>query len=154
MENSYINILLKLFFCDPLKEHTVQVWINIQVSTVNNEHFWVNYSFRNHMLSGSEWICHRQWYSSIRPLGGRNAVRKPLYMLQFSCTRPELRAGRVFLLHCLREQNPPDAYKNAWQSSSDYIEASASEQEIGLTVLGAYSALKQRVNYRSLWPAT
>lgn len=35
------------------------------------------------MLSGSEWICHRQWFSSIRPLGGmnavRNAVRKPLY---------------------------------------------------------------------------
>lgn len=60
----------------------------------------------------------------------------------------------IYILHCLRVQNPPDVYKNAWQSSSDYIEASASEQEIGLTALAAYSALKQQVNYRSLWPAT
>lgn len=44
--------------------------------------------------------------------------------------------------------------KNAWQSSSDYIEASALEQEIGLTELDAYSASKQQVNYSSLWPAT
>lgn len=31
------------------------------------------------------------------------------YTLPFSCTRPELRAVGVFLLHCLRVQNLPDA---------------------------------------------